>query len=183
MNTVLVQEMERFNRLIDAIRSSLVNLKKALKGLVVMNAELEELASSILIGKVPKYWAKSSYPSLKPLGSYIGDLLQRLKFLQDWMDKGKPSVFWISGFYFTQVQTCTHAHTHTCTHMCMSCCHLTQAFLTSAMQNYARKYVIPIDKLSFEFEVMDAGDYTDSPEDGVYTNGLFLDGARWSKDK
>ena len=92
MNTVLKQELIRFNRLIAAIRSSLINLGKAVKGLVVMNADLEEVFDSMLIGRIPSMWMKRSYPSLKKLGGYVADLVQRLQFLQDWIDQGKMSL-------------------------------------------------------------------------------------------
>lgn len=68
---------------------------------------------------------------MKPLASWTEDLNHRIDFLREWIDHGTPKCFWISGFFFPQ------------------------AFLTGTLQNYARKHVIAIDKLSFQFHYLD----------------------------
>lgn len=105
MNTVLVQELGRFNVLITIIRSSLVNLGKAVKGLALMSADLDAVGRSLFDGKIPDMWLKKSFPSLKPLGSYVKEVLERTQFFQSWIDDGSPMVYWISGFFFTQVRS------------------------------------------------------------------------------
>ncbi|XP_035886761.1 dynein heavy chain 1, axonemal isoform X2 [Phyllostomus discolor] len=157
MNTVLVQEVIRYNRLLQVITQMLQDLLKALKGLVVMSSQLELMAASLYNNAVPELWNAKAYPSLKPLSSWVMDLLQRLNFVQTWIKEGIPAVFWISGFFFPQ------------------------AFLTGTLQNFARKSVISIDTISFDFKVMNqsVSELKKRPEEGCYIHGLFLEGARW----
>ena len=57
MNTVLVQEVLRYNKLLFAIKSSLQDLLKAIKGLVVMSQQLETMSEKIFNNQVPELWA------------------------------------------------------------------------------------------------------------------------------
>uniref|UniRef100_A0A8C2TM90 Dynein axonemal heavy chain 1 n=1 Tax=Coturnix japonica TaxID=93934 RepID=A0A8C2TM90_COTJA len=154
MNTVLVQEVIRYNNLLEVIAQSLKDLLKALKGLVVMSSQLELMADSLYNNSVPTMWNAKAYPSLKPLASWVNDLVQRVEFLQKWISHGIPPVFWISGFFFPQ------------------------AFLTGTLQNFARRSVISIDNISFGFEESPS-ELSCPPSDGCYIYGLFLEGARW----
>jgi len=57
--------------------------------------------------------------------------------------------------------------------------------LTAALQNYARKYTIAVDKLSFNYTYLDTmtfKDVTEKPEDGALIYGLYLEGCKWSYD-
>eukprot|EP00501_MAST-03F_sp_TOSAG23-6_P001833 GSMAST32.ASY1.ANO1.1911.1 assembled CDS len=72
MGVFLLQEVSRFNDLILVVNKSLILLKKAIKGLVVMSGELEKMF-------------QSAYPSLKPLESWIKDFFERFYFPQGFM--------------------------------------------------------------------------------------------------
>lgn len=157
MNTVLTQELERFNKLNHVIQDSLLSFQKAVKGEVVMSAALEQLGQQLFFSKIPTIWEAASYPSLKPLAGYVADLLQRLDFLDKWLNGTAPPVYWISGFYFTQ------------------------AFLTGQLQNFSRRHLEPIDNVGFDFVILEKewNEYDTPPTDGAYVYGLFFDGARW----
>jgi dynein heavy chain len=159
MNTVIGQELARYNKLIGVVRSSLMDIQKAIKGLLLMDQSLEACFNSIFDGKVPEMWAKKSYVTRKPLGSYVNDLLDRLKWFQVWIDTGVPIIFWFSGIFFTQ------------------------AFTTGALQNFARKYTTPIDTLAFDFDYPREQEPKEKPADGVWTRGLFFEATRWDDDK
>ncbi len=152
----LSQEMIKFNRLLKVIKSSLKNLKEAIKGLQVMSADLEKIFNCFLLDRVPKAWAL--YPCLKPLGSWFKDMVHRLEFMGSWLKNGPPAAFWLSGFFFPQ------------------------GFMTSVLQRYARRTKIPIDTLRFRTEPMcnkDVKAITKAPAKGAYCYGLYLQGAGW----
>jgi len=106
------------------METTLKEIQKAIKGIVVMSDELDIMSSNLYSNIVPKMWTEVGFLSLKPLSGWIKDLLERVDFLKLWIDGGTPSIFWLSGFFFPQ------------------------AFITGTLQNFARKYKIAIDILS-----------------------------------
>lgn len=85
------------------MRSTLVELQRAIKGLVVMSAELEAMFNNFIANKVPELWNAVAYPSLKPLSSWILDHQKRMEFMRVWIHDGNPLCFWLPGFFFPQV--------------------------------------------------------------------------------
>ena len=157
--TVLSHEMVKFNKLLLRCASSLTNMKKAIKGLVVMSKDLDRMYTNILNNRVPAIWTTVSYSSLKPLASWVEDLQFRINFMRRWLRSGKPSAFPLPLFFFPQ------------------------GFLTGALQNHARKFAVPINALTFNFTVLEiagVNEIEEAPENGVYVFGLHLEGAKWS---
>ncbi|MCQ2815680.1 MAG: hypothetical protein MJ252_00290 [archaeon] len=162
MNTVLVQEVIKYNVLLNLMKVNMANVEKALTGRIVMNDELESIVNCFYNNLVPKKWIDKGFLSMKPLMSWVADLNERINFFKDWYEKGTPVCFALSKFSFPQ------------------------AFITGTLQNFARKHKCEIDLLSFEFKVLDdltPDKVTERPEDGAYVYGMFLEGAKWSYEK
>lgn len=77
--------MERYNRLIDHMLESLINLRRAIVGEIIMSDELEEMFNAFLVNAVPESWKKFSYPSLKSLGAWYDDFIDRINFFKAWL--------------------------------------------------------------------------------------------------
>uniref|UniRef100_A0A8C8XZF1 Dynein axonemal heavy chain 2 n=1 Tax=Panthera leo TaxID=9689 RepID=A0A8C8XZF1_PANLE len=157
LNVVLLQEIQRYNKLMETILFSLTDLEKGIQGLIVMSTSLEEIFSCIFDAHVPPLWGKA-YPSQKPLASWTRDLATRVEQFELWASRARPPViFWLSGFTFPT------------------------GFLTAVLQASARQNNISVDSLSWEFIVstVDDSNLVYPPKDGVWVRGLYLEGAGW----
>ena len=159
LKTTLMQELDRYNNLIVAVKKELKDVQLGVQGLVVINAELERVYDSLLVAKVPGTWG-FCYPSLKGLGSWINDLRARLDQMRKWANEKMPNAFWLTGFTYPT------------------------GFLTALLQTTARKDGVSIDNIAFEFPVLnqDPAKITQPPKDGAYIYGLYIEGARWDHE-
>lgn len=101
---VLLQELERFNKLIKRMSVSLSNLQKvnclykgsdvlnciictsqALAGEVGMSVELDELSKSLYNGHLPSIWRALAPATLKSLGNWMLHFLKRNTQYQQWV--------------------------------------------------------------------------------------------------
>lgn len=155
----LVQEMIKFNRLTGRMKSTIRDLKKAIRGMIVMSADLDAMYTSFMNNQLPGVWEKVSFASLKSLGSWVRDLIFRVDFMRGWLLNGEPFAFPLPVFFFPQ------------------------GFMTASLQTFARKHMESIDTLSFKYRIMTEApeEIKEGPEDGVYCYGLFLEGARFDR--
>ena len=137
LTTVLLLEMEKFNRLLMLMKKSRVELDKAIHGFIVMSETLDSMYVSLQNGKVPDncITGPRSAITLSSLflpvtGPWYTDLLERVEMFRLWLEEGQPNAYWLSGFFFPQ------------------------GFMTGCLQTHARQHKIAIDKLTFGFEIM-----------------------------
>jgi len=159
---VLLQELERYNKLTKLMKVNLVDLGRAMIGEIGMSDALDQIGDALFNGFLPQAWLRWSPASDKPIGSWMTHFVNREDQYQKWIDDGEPTVMWLSGL------------------------HISESYLTALVQATCRKKNWPLDKSTLytsstpfvtEEEVPGKMDF------GTYIRGLYLEGAGWDVEK
>lgn len=160
MNIFLRQEIDRIQKIIILVKSTLSDLLLAIEGTIIMNEQLRDAFDNIYDARVPTIWLRGSWSS-SSLGFWFTELIERNIQFQTWCFKGRPNVFWMTGFFNPQ------------------------GFLTAMRQETTRAQSDwALDNVYLKNEVMKfltPEECKDAPKSGVYVHGLYLDGAGWSR--
>ncbi|KAF7265371.1 hypothetical protein GWI33_021219 [Rhynchophorus ferrugineus] len=159
---VLLQELERFNKLIATMRRSLIQLKKALSGEIGMDSVLDNVAYSLFNGQLPSSWRKLAPATCKSLGGWMEHFEARQQQYFSWSTTGEPTVLWISGL------------------------HIPETYLAALVQIACRLHNWPLDRstlYTYVTEYQDANDVILRPAAGnCLVHGLYLEGAAWDSE-
>uniref|UniRef100_A0A8D3CSA0 Dynein heavy chain 5 axonemal n=1 Tax=Scophthalmus maximus TaxID=52904 RepID=A0A8D3CSA0_SCOMX len=164
MNIFLRQEVDRMQRIISSVRSTLTDLQLAIDGTIIMSEDLRDALDCMFDARIPRLWLRISWPSAT-LGFWFSELLERNQQISGWISVGRPNLFWLTGFFNPQ------------------------GFLTAMRQettraNISRGWALDTVILSNTVTKMMREDVSAPPPGdvgGVYIYGLFLDGAGWDR--
>ena len=162
LNICLQQEVDRLQKVLTLVRSSLASLKLAIAGTIVMSPDLADALDALFMTRVPPAWTAVSQLEAPNMGVWFTNILMRAEQLTAWLAHGRPGAFWLTGFFNPQ------------------------GFLTANRQEVCRKHGKDgwaLDDVVNHTEVlkMEGDEVRKGPEEGVYLKGLFLDGCRWDK--
>ncbi|RLU26152.1 hypothetical protein DMN91_002318 [Ooceraea biroi] len=101
MNIFLKQEIDRLQVVIKLVRSMLKDLLLAIEGVIIMSQELRDALDNIYDARIPKAWKARSWESAS-LGFWFTELLERNQQFSSWLYSGRPSKFWMTGFFNPQ---------------------------------------------------------------------------------
>jgi dynein heavy chain len=119
---VLLQELDRWNILVECMAGSLKDLRRALKGEIGMSSKLDELSTSLFNGTLPPAWRQLSPQTEKNLGSWMLHFAKRHVQYTGWIKNGEPLVIWLSGL------------------------HVPEAYITALVQTTCRANGWPLDR-------------------------------------
>ncbi|NWX97079.1 DYH10 protein, partial [Nothoprocta ornata] len=142
---VLLQELERFNKLIIRMAKSLAELQRALAGEVGMSSELDDVARALFNGQIPGIWRRLAPDTLKTLGNWMIFFRNRYQQYSTWVNESEPKVMWLSGL------------------------HIPESYLTALVQATCRRNGWPLDRSTLYTEVttyMTAEDVTEGSGQG-----------------
>lgn len=155
---VLLQELERWEKVISVMTSSLKDLQRALSGEIGFSTQLEDLSTALYNGKLPPMWMKLNPATEKGLGAWMTWFQKRYRQYKDWVDYGEPAVMWLSGL------------------------HIPETYIAALVQAACRDKGWPLDRSTLYTKVTrltDPSEVTEKPRHGCYVTGLYLEGAGW----